>query len=70
MGIDVTYPPPYACMDPMNRVKSYAAARCKTCGCATDLRYIGMEFFCRGMHHYKDWDRILDQMVEIAEPAA
>jgi hypothetical protein len=66
----VTYPAPYACMDPMNRANSYAMARCKVCGCATDLLRVGMEFACRGMHHYKDWDTILDQMVEIAEPAA
>jgi hypothetical protein len=29
-----------------------------------------MEFTCRATHHYMDWDAILDQMVEIAEPAA
>jgi hypothetical protein len=29
-----------------------------------------MEFACRGMHHYKDWDIILEQWCENAEPAA
>jgi hypothetical protein len=57
-------------MDPLNRAPSYAAARCAICGCATDLIRLGMEFSCRGMHHFKNWDDILDQMVEIAEPAA
>jgi hypothetical protein len=27
-----------------------------------------MEFACRSMHHYKDWDIILEQIVDIAEP--
>jgi hypothetical protein len=66
----VTYPPIYFSMDPMNRAPSYAAARCSICGCASDLTRVGMEFTCRGIHHFKDWDSILDQMVEIAEPAA
>jgi hypothetical protein len=57
-------------MDPLNRAPSYAAARCAICGCATDLIRLGMEFSCRGMHHFKNWDEILDQMVEIAEPVA
>ena len=55
-------------MDPMNRTKSYAMARCAICGCASDLHRIGMEFTCRGMHHYKDWDIILEQWCDNAEP--
>jgi hypothetical protein len=66
----VTYPPEYGSMDPMNRAKTYAAARCGICGCASDLKRVGMEFTCRGMHHYKDWDLILEQWCENAEPAA
>jgi hypothetical protein len=27
-----------------------------------------MEFHCRASHHYKNWDDILEQIVEIAEP--
>ena len=66
----VTRAVPYAGMDPLNRAKSYAAARCRECGSVGDLLRIDMEFTCRGAHHYADWDLLLDQMVEIAEPAA
>jgi hypothetical protein len=64
----VTYPPSYACMDPMNRAESYAAARCTLCGCPSDLKRVGMEFTCRVSHRFLDWDYELDVMVERAEP--
>jgi hypothetical protein len=55
-------------MDPMNRVARYAAAQCRVCGCYNDLIRIGMEFQCRVFHHYRNWDEILEQIVDIAEP--
>jgi len=55
-------------MDPVNRAACYSEAQCKVCGCFNDLIRIGMEFHCRVEHHYKNWDDILEQIVDIAEP--
>jgi len=65
----VTYPAPYASMDPMNRARSYAAARCALCGCPSDLKRVGMEFTCRLDHHYWNWDDELERILERVEPA-
>ena len=64
----MTYPPPYCSMDPVNRAACYSEAQCKVCGAFNDLVRIGMEFHCRVEHHYKNWDDILEQIVDIAEP--
>jgi hypothetical protein len=66
----MTYPPIYACMDPMNRAPSYAMAQCMTCGCPSDLVRVGLEFTCRLNHEYWNWDDELEMIVERAEPAA
>ena len=64
----MTYPAPYACMDPLNRAKSYAAARCGVCGCPSDLLRVGLEFTCRLRHDFWNWDEELEAIVERAEP--
>jgi hypothetical protein len=64
----VTRAIPYCSMDPMNRAPRYSEAQCKVCGSFNDLIRIGIEFHCRVEHHWKNWDEILEQIVQIAEP--